>query len=115
MRLLEWLETGVYKGDSEAVDPSTLAQYCAGSNGCVQSITKQIVMGQEIHARHPPVEAAQCNSPSHSTLELETSSSRCSDLSSTIFAPLALAPSRADGHIWNGQLYGNTPDMTITV
>jgi len=71
MRLLERLECGVYKGDSEEIDPSTLAQYCAGVNGDVQSITDRIVKGQEVHVRHPPVEAARCKFPFQSTLELD--------------------------------------------
>ena len=72
IRLLERLECGVYKGDSEeVVDPSTLAQYCAGVNGDVQSITGKIAKGQEFHVRHPPVEAARCKSPFRSTLELD--------------------------------------------
>ena len=71
IRLLERLEHGVYEGDSEEIDPSTLAQYCAGVNGDVQSITDQIVKGQEVHVRHPPVEAAQCKSPFRSTIELD--------------------------------------------
>ena len=71
MRLLERLEHGVYKGDSEKINPSTLAQYCAGVNGDAQSMTKRIAEGQESHIRHPPVEAARCKSPFHSTLELE--------------------------------------------
>jgi hypothetical protein len=83
MRLLERLEHGVYKGDSEDVDPSTLAQYCTGANGNVQSIMDTISKGQEVHIRHPPVEAAQGESPFKSTLErdafqqaLEQSTSR---------------------------------------
>jgi hypothetical protein len=71
MRLLERLEHGVYKGDSENVDPSTLAQYCAGANVDVQSMTQRIAEGQEVHVRHPPVEAARCKSPFRSALELE--------------------------------------------
>lgn len=61
----------MHKGDSEEVDPSTLAQYCAGVNGDVQSITSKISKGQEIHVRHPPIEAARCKSPFRSTLELD--------------------------------------------
>ena len=61
----------MYKGNSEEVDPSTLAQYCAGVNGDVQSITDKIVKGQEVHVRHPPVEAARCKSPFQSTLEFD--------------------------------------------
>lgn len=71
MRLLGRLENGVYKGDSEKIDPSTLAQYCAGVDGDPQSITDKISKGQEVHVRHPPVEAARSNSPFRSTLELE--------------------------------------------
>jgi len=71
MRLLEHLEHSVYKGDSEEVDPSTLAQYCAGVNGDTQSITDKISKGQEVHVRHPPVEAAQGKSPFRSTLEFK--------------------------------------------
>ena len=69
--MLERLEHGVHGGDSEEIDPSTLAQYCAGANGDVQSITNQIAMGQEVQVRHPPVEAARCKSPFRSALELE--------------------------------------------
>lgn len=72
IRLLERLENGVYKGDSEEVHPSTLAQYCAGVNsGDAQSITSKVAKGQEVHVRHPPVEAARSRSPFRSTLELE--------------------------------------------
>jgi len=71
MRLLERLAHGVYKDGSEEVDSSTLAQYCAGVNGNVQSITEKISKGQEVHVRHPPVEAAQSKSPFCTTLELE--------------------------------------------
>jgi len=60
----------VHKNDSE-VDPSTLAQYCAGVNGDVQSITDKITKGQEAHVRHQPVEAAQSKSPFRSNIELE--------------------------------------------
>ena len=70
IRLLERLEHGVYKGDSD-IDPSTLAQYCAGVNSDVQSITDKISKGQEVHIRHAPVEAAQGKSPFQSTLEFE--------------------------------------------
>ena len=34
-------------------------------------MTETITKGQEVHVRHPPVEAAWCKSPFHSTLELE--------------------------------------------
>ena len=68
--MLERLEHGVYKGDS-GVDPSTLAQYCAGVNGDTQSITDKISKGQEVHVRHPPVEAAWGKSPFQSTLEFD--------------------------------------------
>ena len=72
IRLLERLENGVYKGGSEEVHPSTLAQYCAGVNGDeTQSLTSKIAKGQETHVRHPPVEAASNRSPFRSTLELE--------------------------------------------
>lgn len=71
MRLLQRLEHGIYKDDAEEVDPSTLAQYCAGVNGNPQSIADRIVKGQEAHVRHPPVEAACGGSPFSSTLELE--------------------------------------------
>ena len=71
MRLLERLEHGVYKGDSEEIDPSTLTQYCAGINGDAQSIPDKITKGQEVHVRHPPVEAAQSGSPFQSILKLE--------------------------------------------
>ena len=70
MRLLERLEHGVCKGNSEKIDPSTLAQYCAGHVD-MQSMTKKITEGQEVHIRHPPVEAARCKSPFRSTLELD--------------------------------------------
>jgi hypothetical protein len=72
IRLLERLENGVYKGDSEEVHPSTLAQYCAGVNsGDTQSVTSKIAKGQEAHVRHVPVEAARSRSPFRSALELE--------------------------------------------
>lgn len=70
MRLLARLEHGIYKGDSEEIDPSTLAQYCAGTSTDAESITDKIAKGQEAHIRHPPVEAARCKSPFQSTLEL---------------------------------------------
>lgn len=70
MRLLGRLEHGVYKGDSEEVDASTIAQYCAGV-GDTRSLTSKIAKGQEVHIRHPPVEAAQRKSPFRSVLELE--------------------------------------------
>ena len=69
--MLERLEHGVHKGDSEKVDPSTLAQYCAGVNDHMQFVAKKITEGQETHVRHPPVEAARCKSPFRSTLELK--------------------------------------------
>ena len=72
IRLLERLENGVYKGGSEEVHPSTLAQYCAGVSGSdTQSLTSRIAKGQEAHVRHPPVEAASNWSPFRSTVELE--------------------------------------------
>ena len=71
IRMLERLEHGVYKGDSEEINPSTLAQYCAGANGDGRSITDMIAAGQESQVRHPPVEAARSKSPFQSTLELE--------------------------------------------
>jgi hypothetical protein len=72
IHLLEQLENGVYKGDSEEVHPSTLAQYCAGVNsGDTQSVTSKIAKGQEAHIRHVPVEAARSRSPFRSALELE--------------------------------------------
>ena len=71
MRLLGRLEHGVYVGDGEEVDPSTLAQYCAGVSGSTQSITANIVKGQEVHVRHPPVEAADGKTPFRSVLELK--------------------------------------------
>jgi len=70
MRLLKRLEHGVYEGVSE-VDPSTIAQYCAGVNGDVQSIMEKVSEGQEVHVRHPPVEAARSRSPFQTTLELD--------------------------------------------
>ena len=71
MRLLEWLEHGVYKGNSGEVDYSTLTQYCAGINGDVQSVTENISKGQEVHVRHSPVEAARSKPPFRTTLQLE--------------------------------------------
>lgn len=71
MRLLGRLEHGVYVGDGEEVDPSTLAQYCAGVSGSTQSITANIVKGQEVHVHHPPVEAADGKTPFRSVLELK--------------------------------------------
>jgi len=71
MRLLERLEHGIYRGNSEEVDPSTLAQYCAGVNGDLQSMANEISKGQEVHIRHPPVEATRSRSPFRSTLELK--------------------------------------------
>jgi hypothetical protein len=72
IRLLERLENGVYKGDSEEIHPSTLAQYCAGVNSSnAQSITRKIAKGQETHVRNPPVEAARSRSPFRSPFELE--------------------------------------------
>ena len=71
MCLLGRLEHGIYKGDSEEVDPSTLAQYCVGANNDAQTITNKTTEGQEMHIRHPPVEAAQSMSPFQSTIELE--------------------------------------------
>ena len=70
MRLLKRLEHGVYEGVS-AVDPSTVVQYCAGVNGDVQSIMEKVSKGQEMHVRHPPVEAARSKSPFRTTLELD--------------------------------------------
>ena len=61
----------MFKGDSEEVHPSTLAQYCAGVNGNnAQSLATKVAKGQEAHVRHPPVEAAGSGSPFRSTLEL---------------------------------------------
>ena len=71
MCLLEWLEHGVYKGDSKEIDLSTLAQYCARVNGDAQSIADKITKGQEVHVHHPPAEAAQSGSPFQSILKLE--------------------------------------------
>ena len=72
MHLLERLEHDIYKDGPEEIDPSTIAKYCAGVNGDVQSITETISKRQEPHVRHPPpVEAARCKSPFQSTLELE--------------------------------------------
>lgn len=71
MRLLGRLEHGVYVGGTDEVDPSTLAQYCAGVSGSTQSVTDKIAKGQEVHVRHPPVEAAHGKYPFRSVLELE--------------------------------------------
>ena len=48
MRLLERLEHGVYEGVS-TVEPSTVAQYCAGVNRDVQSIMEKVSKGEEAH------------------------------------------------------------------
>ena len=63
--------SGVYKGNPEEVDPSTLAQYCAGTSGDVQSIPSKITKGREMHVRHPPVGAALSKSSFRSILELD--------------------------------------------
>ena len=88
--LLEQLEHGVHEGDSEEVDTSTLAQYCAGFNGDVQSITNKIVKGQEVHVRHPPVEAAWCKSPFQSTLEFDAFQQALQQAASRDFRPAYL-------------------------
>ena len=72
IRLLERLENGVYKGGSEEVHPSTLAQYCAGVNSSdTQSLTNKVAKGQEAHVRHPPVEAASSRTPFRSSVEFK--------------------------------------------
>ena len=53
MRLFERLEHGVYKGDSEKISPSTLAQYCAEVNGDAQSMTKRITGTRIAHSPSP--------------------------------------------------------------
>ena len=88
--MLERLEHGVYKGDSEEIDPSTLAQYCAGANGDGRSITDVIAAGQESQVHHPPVEAARSKSPFQPTLELEAFQQALQQATSKAYIQLTL-------------------------
>lgn len=90
MHLLGRLEHGVYVGDGEEVDPSTLAQYCAGASGDTQSIADKIVKGQEMHVRHPPVEAAHNKTPFQSALELEAFQQALEEVTSKDLRPAYL-------------------------
>lgn len=71
MHLLERLEHDIYKDGPEEIDPSTIAKYCAGVNGDVQSITETISKRQEPHVRHPPpLKLPVVNHPSNQPLSL---------------------------------------------